>query len=569
MCPWLPARRILTTLNKASSSNPYAGYEHLPPGASAASAENSQMRVNTTMNNLYPVTEALPIHAPDQKIKRWVALTVLMLPVLLVSVDNTVLAFAVPSIAQALEPSSSEQLWIVDAYSLVLAGLLVPMGSLGDRIGRRKILLIGSVGFAVISALAAFAPTALLLVIARAVLGFFGAMLMPATLSLIRNIFRDPKERRTAIAVWAAGFSAGAALGPIVGGLLLSHFWWGSVFLMAVPVLVPFLALAPMTVPESKDPNPGPLDMVSILLIMIAMIGITFGLTHISEAGVDALALSTALIGAVFGFFFVRRQLRRGRAGTTPMLDVRLFKNTVFTGGILANLFAMFVDVGFLLFVSQHLQLVSGYSPMQAGLFLIPGLACTIVAGLYAAKLVSRFHPAVIVSSGLALGALGYLFVVFFGSRNDLLLMLSFMFLGLSVGAAQTISNDLILSSVPANKAGAASAISETAYEFGTVLGTVVIGGMLTAIYRAQVMVPAGLNADAAHAAGETLGGATAVAGQLPSDLSAELLHSAHAAFDSGVLVTATFSAVLLAVLSVFTYRMLRSAPAELEKAEH
>ena len=167
-------------------------------------------------------------------------------------------------------------------------------------------------------------------------------------------------------------------------------------------------------------------------------------------------------IGAVFGFFFVRRQLRRGRAGTTPMLDVRLFKNTVFTGGILANLFAMFVDVGFLFFVSQHLQLVSGYSPMQAGLFLIPGLACTIIAGLYAAKLVSRFHPAVIVSSGLALGALGYLFVVFLGSRNDLLLMLSFMFLGLSVGAAQTISNDLILSSVPANKAGAASAISET-----------------------------------------------------------------------------------------------------------
>jgi len=162
------------------------------------------MRVNTTMNNSYPVTEALPIHAPDQKIKRWIALTVLMLPVLLVSVDNTVLAFAVPSIAQALEPSSSEQLWIVDAYSLVLAGLLVPMGSLGDRIGRRKILLIGSIGFAVISALAAFAPTALLLVIARAVLGFFGAMLMPATLSLIRNIFRDPKERRTAIAVWAA-----------------------------------------------------------------------------------------------------------------------------------------------------------------------------------------------------------------------------------------------------------------------------------------------------------------------------------------------------------------------------
>ena len=363
------------------------------------------------MTNHNPHTTALPIHAPDQKTKRWAALGVLMLPVLLVSIDNTVLAFAVPAIAKALSPSSAEQLWIVDSYSLVLSALLVPMGAIGDRIGRRKLLLIGSTGFAAISALAAFAPSALMLVVARALLGIFGAMLMPATLSIIRNIFVDATERRIAIAVWASGFSAGAALGPIVGGFLLEHFDWGSVFLLAVPILIPLLILAPIMVPESKDPNPSPVDPLSILLIMIAMIGITFGLTHISEAGVDALALSTALIGAVFGFFFVRRQLRRGRAGTTPMLDVRLFKNTVFTGGILANLFAMFVDVGFLLFVSQHLQLVSGYSPMQAGLFLIPGLACTIVAGLYAAKLVSRFHPAVIVSSGLALGALGYLFV--------------------------------------------------------------------------------------------------------------------------------------------------------------
>lgn len=515
------------------------------------------------MHSSHPITETLPIHAPDQRAKRWAALGVLMLPVLLVSVDNIVLAFAVPSIAQALAPSSGEQLWIIDAYSLVLAGLLVPMGSLGDRIGRRTILLIGCTGFAAVSALAAFAPTALLLVIARAALGFFGAMLMPATLSLIRNIFIDAKERRTAIAVWAAGFSGGAALGPIVGGFLLNHLWWGSVFLMAVPVLVPFLALAPVLLPESKDPNPGPTDIVSILLIMAAMTGITFGLTHSSESGFDALAASTILAGIVFGYLFVRRQLRRSRAGTVPMLDVRLFKNSVFTGAVLVNLFSIFAEVGFLLFVSQHLQLVSGLNPMQAGLFLVPGLAVTVIMGLYVIKLAGRFHPATLVAVGLGMNTIAYLFVVFFGSHSDILLMVSFMLLSVGLGSSQTISNDLILSSVPSSKAGAASAISETSYEFGAVLGTVVIGGLLTVIYRVQVVIPGGVDAAATHTAGETLGGATNVAASLPAETGAALIESAQAAFDSGVLVTATFSAVLMAVLVVLSYRMLRSAEAE------
>ena len=310
-------------------------------------------RTKHFMTNHNPQTTALPIHAPEQKAKRWTALAVLMLPVLLVSIDNTVLAFAVPAIAEALSPSSAEQLWIVDSYSLVLAALLVPMGAIGDRIGRRKLLLIGSTGFAVISALAAFTPSALLLVVARALLGIFGAMLMPATLSIIRNVFADANERRIAIAVWATGFSAGAALGPIVGGFLLEHFYWGSVFLMALPILVPFLILAPMTVPESKDPNPSPVDPLSILLIMVGMTGITYGLTHTSENGFDAVAISTILGGLVFIVLFVLRQLNREKNDIQPMLDVRLFRNPVFTGAIAANMISMMVAVGFIYFASQ------------------------------------------------------------------------------------------------------------------------------------------------------------------------------------------------------------------------
>ncbi|HXD28511.1 MAG TPA: MFS transporter, partial [Arthrobacter sp.] len=210
--------------------------------------------------------------------RRWAALAVLMFPVLLVAVDNTVLSFAVPALSRALDPTSTQLLWIIDAYPLVLAGLLVPMGSLGDRIGRRRVLLIGAVGFATVSAIAAFMPDASLLITARALMAVFGAMLMPATLSLIRNIFADPTERRTAIAAWASAFSGGAALGPIVGGWLLEHFWWGSVFLLSVPMLLPLILLAPFLVPESRDPQPGRVDPLGILLAVGTLLPITFGI---------------------------------------------------------------------------------------------------------------------------------------------------------------------------------------------------------------------------------------------------------------------------------------------------
>ncbi len=495
--------------------------------------------------------------APTSARLRWVALAVLMLPVLLVAIDNTVLAFAVPMISEALRPTGVELLWIVDVYPLVLAGLLVPMGSLGDRFGRRRMLLIGATGFAVISAIAAFVPTAGALIAARAAMGFFGAMLMPATLSLIRNIFIDAQERRIAIAIWAAGFSGGAALGPIVGGFLLEHFWWGSVFLLAIPLLLPLLVAGLKLLPESKDPNPGPIDPLSIVLVLAAMTALVWSIKSVAVHGFTTTVTATVMLALVAGTWFVRRQLNRA----TPMLDVRLFANPVFSGSVAANLLSVFSLVGFLFFVSQHLQLVSGKTPVEAGLVLLPGLAVTVIAGLLVVKVVRRVRPGTVVVAGLLLNAVGYSLVMVSGETgSDLGLLIAFALLGAGVGAAETISNDLILSSVPAEKAGAASAISETAYEVGSVLGTAVLGGLLTAIYRGGVELPTSLTAEQAATAGETLGGATDVARSLPAEAAAELLVSARAAFDSGVVVTSAIGVALMIGAAVLAGVTLRRA---------
>ncbi|WP_309071038.1 MFS transporter, partial [Arthrobacter sp.] len=271
------------------------------------------------------------VESPHAGRREWLALAALMLPVLLVAVDNTVLSFAMPEISLAFNTSGTTLLWIIDSYPLVLAGLLVAMGSFGDRFGRRRLLMIGATGFAVFSVAAAFAPTAELLVAARVGLGVFGAMLMPSTLSLIRNIFLDRNQRRLAVAVWAAGFSAGAALGPLVGGVLLEHFWWGSVFLLAVPVLMVLLAVTPLLVPESADPNPGRVDYVSIALSIGTMLPIVFAIKSFAKDGFTAVAAAAVVVGFAAGVTFVRRQLKRGN----PMLDVRLFTVRPFTGAVL------------------------------------------------------------------------------------------------------------------------------------------------------------------------------------------------------------------------------------------
>ncbi len=487
--------------------------------------------------------------------REWAALAVLMLPVLLVSVDNTVLAFALPEISSALQPTGAQQLWIIDIYPLVLAGLLVAMGSLGDRIGRRRLLLIGSTGFAAVSVAAAYAPSAELLIVARGALGFFGAMLMPSTLSLLRNIFLDGDQRRFAIAIWASCFAAGAALGPIVGGFLLEHAWWGSVFLLAVPVLIPLLVLAPMFVPESKDPNPGRVDVVSIGLSMLALAPLVYAIKRLAGDGMGLAALVPAAVGVLALVLFVRRQLHR----SDPMLDVRLFRVPAFSGAVIVNLLSVFSLVGFLFFVSQHLQLVIGHSPMQAGIALVPGLAVMVVAGMSVVLLVRWIRPSTIIVAALLLSAIGYGLVFLTASPSAVTpIIVAFAVLGAGIGAAETLSNDLIVSSVPPTKAGAASAVSETAYEMGAVLGTAVLGSILTASYTSHFTVPAGIDAAQAAAAQQTLGGAHAVAETLPAVQADALLAAAGSAFDSGVAITSAIGAALMVVSALVAWRMLR-----------
>jgi DHA2 family multidrug resistance protein-like MFS transporter len=495
-------------------------------------------------------------------VRDWIALGLLMFPVLLVAVDNTALTFALPAIARSLDPSGVQLLWIVDSYALVLAGLLVAMGSLGDRIGRRRLLLIGTTGFAAVSAATAFAPSAEWLIAGRAALGLFGAMLMPSTLSLIRNIFPDPGRRRLAVAVWAAGFSGGAALGPIFGGWLVEQFWWGAVLLVAVPIMLPLLAFGPSFIPESRDPSPGRVDLPSILLSLLTMVPVVYGIKELATEGPGVQPLAVIVFGAAMGFLFVRRQQRL----ESPLLDLSLFRNRVFSTAITANVLALFSFNGFILFLAQHLQLLEGMSPSASGTAMIPALTATVLAGLLVVPLVRKVRPGFVVAGGLSLSGAGYSIVAFGDhSAGPALLLGALFILALGVGSAETISNDLILGAVPPEKSGAAAAISETGYEVGSLLGTAVLGSILTASYQRHLMLPDAVAqasaGDSADRARETLAGAMELAGTLPAPLSESLATAARAAFDSGVHITAAIALVLMAGAAALAAVVLRKVP--------
>ncbi|WP_147256724.1 MFS transporter [Pseudonocardia hierapolitana] len=488
--------------------------------------------------------------------REWAALAVLLLPTLLVTIDNTVLGFALPAISTALSPSAAQLLWLVDVYPLVLAGLLVTMGTLGDRVGRRRTLMVGVAGFGAVSLIAAFATDATHLVAARALLGFFGAMLMPATLALLRTIFRDRAQRRFAVAVWATGFAAGSALGPIVGGLLLQHFWWGSVFLVNVPVMLVLLVLGPALLPESRMANPGRFDPLGVVLSLLAMAPAVLAVKIVAHDGVTATAALALLVAVVAGVLFVRRAEARRAAGEEPLLDVTLFASPVLRLSALANATTMFALTGLLFFSAQYLVLVQGLSPMDAGLVLLPGFVVTMLAGLTAARLGRRYPLRALVPAGLLLAASGYLLCTLMGAGSSVAVLLAASVLvGAGIGLSETVTNDAILTAAPADRAGSASAVSETAYEIGAVLGTAVLGSVLSAAYRAGVDVPSSVGPTYAATARETLGGAVGVAQRLTGAPAGELLSSAQAAFTGAVGITAlTGTAVLVLVaLTVFT----------------
>lgn len=506
---------------------------------------------------------ALTIEATRRKAasRRWFGLGVLMLPVLLVTVDNTVLGFALPKIAEALRPTASQQLWMIDAYSLVLAGLLVSMGSLGDRFGHRKLLLVGSLGFAVVSVLTAYSETAMQLIIGRACMGIFGAMLMPSTLSLIRSVFEDREERRLAVAIWATTLTVGSALGPLVGGLLLQFFDWGAIFLLAVPVLIPLLVLGPLLLPESERDASGPLDPISIIQSMVALASIVYGIKHGASEGVDGVVLGTFLVGALAGWMFVRRQLRL----PLPLMDMTLFRDGTFSGSVLINLISLAFLVGFVFFTTQFLQIVLQMSPLSASLALVPGQIMAIVVGMAVVPVAQRVPVHVLIPVLMAFASAAFLLVASMGSSLAVLVA-AFALLNIGVGAIATVSNDVILSAAPPAKAGAASAISETAYEVGVVLGTTVLGGLVTAYYRADLQLPAFLSDIQTTLASETLSGAHHVASGLAGDQAQQLMQQAGGAFEGGIALVSwvAFGLAFMAILIAWrTLRLPKAQPAE------
>ncbi len=469
------------------------------------------------------------------------ALVALTLPVLIISMDATILGFAVPRLSEDLDPSSAELLWIVDTYSFVLAGLLITMGNIGDRIGRRKLLLIGSGGFAVASIAAAFAPTPLALIAARALLGVAGATLMPSTLSLIRNIFMDERRRQFAISVWAMMFSVGAVAGPILGGVLLQHFWYGSVFLISVPVTVALLLVGPTLIPESRDPTPAPFDVPSSLLSMAAVLPLVFGMKLTAEEGFTPIVPPSLAVGLLAGWAFVRRQRRL----PVPMIDVSLFGVPKFRVAITGNLLTCFGFAGQAFFVTQYLQLVLGLSPTRAAIQLLPGAAVGVMTTLGAPAMMRRWGAFAVAASGLFVGAVG--FVVLAGIEVDSTLVPVTVALILIEGglcAAITVAIDGIIASVPPEKAGAGASVSETGNELGVALGTAVLGSIMVAVYRRQL-------ADAPEAAQETLGAAHQVGGDT-------LVAAANSAFVDGVRVASLVAAALLVAAAVASGRVAR-----------
>lgn len=492
--------------------------------------------------------------------REWLALAVLALPTLLVSMDLTVLHLALPSLSRDLDPSSTQLLWIVDVYGFLIAGALITMGTLGDRIGRRRLLLIGAAAFGAASVLAAFSTSAEMLIAARALLGVAGATLMPSTLSLIRNLFHDPAQRTTAIAVWMTSFMAGAAVGPIVGGLLLEQFWWGSVFLLGVPVMVLLLALGPLLLPESRDPSAGRLDLPSAALSLVAVLSLVWGVKRIAEHGADAAAVAAFVAGLLIGTVFVLRQ----RSLADPLIDLRLFRTRTFSGGLGTQTLTIFAFGGTQLFVGQYLQLVHGLSPLEAGLWLLPGMVAGIAGAMLAPVAVRHVRPARVIGTGLVLAAGGLLAIAFVSPGSGLALIVAGqMVASFGVGPAMTLTTDMIVGSAPPERAGSASAISETGSELGQALGIALVGSVGTAVYRSGIdeRMPAGVPAAETEAARDTLGGAAEASDELPAPLGGELLDAAREAFTQGLQATATVSALVLSGVAAMALVLLRRTP--------
>lgn len=490
--------------------------------------------------------------------REWLGLAVIALPCLLYSMDLTVLNLALPRVSEDLAPSSAQLLWLVDIYGFLVAGFLITMGNLGDRIGRRRLLMIGAAAFGLASVLAAFSTSAGMLIAARAVLGVAGATLAPSTLSLIRNMFLDPQQRTVAIGVWATSFSVGGALGPVLGGVLLHFFWWGSVFLLGVPVMLLLLIVGPLLLPEYRDPSSTRLDLRSVVLSLVAVLTTIFGIKRWAQAddGGGWLTAVSVVLGLGIGVAFVRRQRRLA----DPLIDLRLFRVRAFSASLATFTLTTAVVFGSYVFVAQYMQLVLGLSPMQAGLWTLPGSAGVIAGSMLAPAIVRRVQPAWVMGGGLALATLGFCVLTQVDRLGLPGLVSGAVLTYIGLGPVFTLGTDLIVGAAPPERAGAAAAMSETSSEFGGALGIALLGSIGTAIYRNTMAGAAldGVPAQTKEAARDTLGGASAAAADLPGIVGERLLQAARGAFTQAMQTVVVICAVVAAAAAIMAVVALR-----------
>ena len=498
----------------------------------------------------------MTIDAPPRAGRReWIGLAVLGLPTMLLSLDISVLFLALPKLTEDLGATSTEQLWITDVYGFMTAGLLVTMGTLGDRIGRRRLLLAGAAAFAVASVLAAYSTTPEMLIVTRALLGIAGATLMPSTLAMISHMFRDPRQMGVAMAAWTAAFMGGVVVGPIVGGALLGAFWWGSVFLIGVPVMLLLLITGPRLLPESRDEAAGRIDLASVVLSLAAILPVIYGLKAVARDGWRLLPVAAVAAGVAVGWVFVRRQQRLDQ----PLLDLKLFANRSFRAAVLIGFLVAVLQGGVGLMVNLFLQVVEGLSPLAAGLWQVPAALVLLVAIMLTPALSRRVRPGYVLAGGMAVSMVGQLLLAAVGVAGGLgvlIVGLSIVYFG--VGPVGALVNQIAMSSVPPERGGSAGALVGTGGEFGVALGIAVLGSIGTAVYSGRVAVPAGVPESAAGPAGDSVTGAGAVAGDLPAPVATALLDSAQDAFTAGLVVVSVVCAVAFAALAVLAAGVLR-----------
>ncbi|MFJ1569738.1 MFS transporter [Streptomyces erythrochromogenes] len=488
---------------------------------------------------------------------RWVVLAVLCVSLVLVALDATILHVAVPSVTEDLRPGPMELLWVVDAYPLVCASLLILFGTLGDRVGRRRILLLGYGLFGVASAIAAFADNAQVLIAARALLGIGGAMIMPATLSILRQVFPDRRERALAIGIWTAVAAIGAASGPVLGGFLIEHFWWGSVFLINIPLMALILPLGRWLLPESRGSADGPWDVLGALMAAAGVLGSVLGIKRFGAERqlLDAEALVPLLLGATLLVLFVRRQKRREH----PLIDMRMFSRAAFSTSVACIVLAMLALVGLELIAVQYLQLVLHLSPLETGLRLLPLTFAAMAAGATGSYTLSRVGPRTMVSLGFLLTAFAVLLLTLMGQQDrPVLLTVGFILLGFGLQTTLFAAYESMLSEAPAETAGGAASIGETSYQLGAGIGIALLGSVMNAAYRPGLASVPGVSAAESAGAANSLGEAYQIASGLGGPAGAALYAAARHSFVHGLHVTLLVSAALLFAGAVMALKLPR-----------